>query len=156
MMPMLGREHVFGHPALTDPATGLANRLHFELVYRYLFHGAGRGVPLTMMLVAVTSRDERTLTGVGEVIQRVTRTSDLVAYLEEGRFAVLLLGTNLPGGRVAADRLEEALGELLEERAAMALATHLPDEMKEPQHLLDAADLALETARQRGGGLEMA
>ena len=49
---MLGREHSVGHPALTDTSTGLANLLHFELVYSYLFHGTDRGVPLTVMLVS--------------------------------------------------------------------------------------------------------
>jgi GGDEF domain-containing protein len=40
---MLSRDHLEAraeasrHPALTDPLTGLASRLHFELVYGYLF-----------------------------------------------------------------------------------------------------------------------
>ena len=36
------RDHAIGHPALTDRPTGLANRLHFELVYSYLFQAADR------------------------------------------------------------------------------------------------------------------
>lgn len=152
---MLGREHVFGHPALTHQVTGLANRLHFELVYSYLFEGADRGVPLTVLLAAIPEQAERKLAAVGEVIQRVTRSSDLVAYLDHGRFAVLLLGTNAFGARIAADRLEEALADVLDGPVAMALATYR-DDMKEPHRLLEAADQALGRAQERGGGLEMA
>ena len=36
------RDHAIGHPALTDRPTGLTNRLHFELVYSYLFQAADR------------------------------------------------------------------------------------------------------------------
>jgi len=154
---MLGREHVFGHPALTDQVTGLANRLHFELVYSYLFEGADRGVPLTVMLVEIPEQQEEAeLAATGEVIQRVTRTSDLVAHLQHGRFAVLLLGTNVSGGRIAADRLEEALQTKLgpEAKIAIALTGYRPD-MKEPHELLQVVDTALRRARGRGGGLEM-
>lgn len=153
---MLGREHVFGHPALTDEVTGLANRLHFELVYSYLFEGADRGVPLTVMLVEIPELEKQELAAVGEVIQRVTRTSDLVAHLQHGRFAVLLLGTNINGGRIAADRLEEALeGMLGDAVVAIALAGYQPH-MKEPHELLQVADTQLRRARGKGGGLEMA
>lgn len=152
---MLGREHVFGHPALTDEVTGLANRLHFELVYSYLFEGADRGVPLTVLLVAIPEQSERELAAVGEVIQQVTRSSDLVAHLGHGRFVVLLLGTNVSGARIAADRLEDSLAGVLAEPAAMALAAYR-DDMKEPHQLLEAADRALRTAQEHGGGLEMA
>jgi GGDEF domain-containing protein len=151
---MLGREHVFGHPALTDEVTGLANRLHFELVYSYLFEGADRGVPLTMMLVAIPEQTDRRLAQIGEIIQRVTRASDLVAHLEHGRFAILLMGANLSGGRIAADRLEMALEEIMDEPASLALAAYHPD-MKEPHQLLEAADRALREVEERGGGLEM-
>lgn len=152
---MLGREHVFGHPALTDKVTGLANRLHFELVYSYLFEGADRGVPLTVLLISTEETDEKRLAAFGSRIQRTTRTSDLVAYMGHGRFVSLLLGTNLSGARIAADRVELALEGTYEGPLCMALATWNP-EMKEPHQLLEAADSALRKAKVRGGGLEMA
>lgn len=152
---MLGREHVFGHPALTDEVTGLANRLHFELVFRYLFHGARRGVPLTVMMVAVDGGSDDDLTAVGVVLQGMTRTSDLVAHLERGLFAVLLLGTNLSGGRVVADRVEESLGEVMETPVSVGLAARDPETMDDPSQLYDAVEQALGAARGRGGGLEM-
>jgi len=152
---MLGREHAIGHPALTDRGTGLANKLHFELVYSYVFAGADRGVPLTLMLVSAPAPDIPTLRTLGERIQDMTRASDLVAYLGEGRFAVLLLGSNLSGGRIAADRVETALREVTAGPVCLGLAVY-QTEMKESSQLLEAVDGALRKAEAAGGGLEMA
>ena len=110
----LGRKHVFGHPALTDSHTGLASRLHFELVCNYLFEAGGRGVAFSLMLLSAGQPDlestslER-LRLLGEKIRETTRTADLIAYLGQTRYVVLLVGTNLQGARVAADRVEAAL-----------------------------------------------
>jgi hypothetical protein len=151
---MLGREHALGHPALTDESSGLANRLHFELVYSYLFHGADRGVPLTLMLIstpAPTPADMRTL---GERIQDQTRSSDLVAHLGHGRFIIILMGSNVSGGRIAADRIETSLLEVTTGPLAIGLASY-QSEMKEPTDLLEAVDQALRKAESDGGGLAM-
>ncbi len=51
------RDHAIGHPALTDRPTGLANRLHFELVYSYLFQAADRGVVMTVLLLSFGSEE---------------------------------------------------------------------------------------------------
>jgi len=152
--PMLGRDHVFGHPALTDRVTGLGNRLHFELVYSYLFHGADRGVPLTVLMVSIPESGHDVLAPTGAAIQEATRVSDLVAHLGDGRFAILLLSTNLSGGRIVADRLEVSLASILTEQSSLALASYHPD-MNEPHELLEAADRALQQVQERGGGLEM-
>ena len=100
---MLGREHAIGHPALTDPPTGLANRLHFELVYSYLFEAGDRGVALTVMLISVgaedlDSSDPERLASIGACVQETTRTSDLAGHLGHGRFVVLLLGSTVACG----------------------------------------------------------
>jgi GGDEF domain-containing protein len=151
---MLGREHAIGHPALTDEDTGLANRLHFELVYSYLFNGADRGVPLTLMLLATPAPDPETMRALGERIQFTTRTSDLVAHLGGGRFIVILLGTNLSGGRIAADRVETALQGVAVGPISIGLAAYRP-EMRESGDLLKAVDVALQTAVAAGGGVEL-
>jgi len=152
---MLGREHAVGHPALTDQDTGLANRLHFELVYSYLFHGADRGVPLTLMILSTASPGEKLLQALGERMQDVTRAADLAAHLGDGRFAVLFLGCNLSGGRVAADRIDSALQEVAPGRVSIGIATYL-EGMKEPTDLLEAADRVLRRAEAAGGGVEIA
>jgi GGDEF domain-containing protein len=151
---MPGREHAISHPALTDETSGLANRLHFELVYKYLFSGADRGVPLTIMLIAATAPTPDTMRALGGRIRDTTRSSDLVAHLGDGRFIILLMGCNLAGGRITADRMETALTEVATGTVSMGLASYQP-EMKEASDLLDAADQALQEAQAAGGGLAM-
>jgi diguanylate cyclase (GGDEF)-like protein len=157
---MLGREHAIGHPALTDGLTGLANRLHFELVYSYLFEAGDRGVALTVMLLSVGGesagdQERNHLRVLGERVQDTTRTSDLVSYLGHGRFVVLLLGTNLQGARIAADRVEVALEGVISDPVSIGLAM-FHAEMKESSELLEAADRALRLAEEAGGGVELA
>lgn len=156
----LGREQVVGHPALTDPETGLANRLHFELVYSYLFVAGDRGMAFTVMLVSpgpedALAREPDRLRTLGQTVQRTTRQADLVAHVGKGRYVVLLLGTNLSGARIAADRIESVLQEVAPGAVSIGLAAFDPD-MTDPAELLDAADTALLAAEARGGGVEMA
>jgi len=152
-----GREHAVGHPALTDPQTGLANSLHFELVYSYLFAAGNRGLALTVMLLSVGDVevvDEFRLRALGERIQSTTRDSDLVAHVGRGRYVVLLLGTNLQGARIAADRIETALADHGLGPACFGLAVYSP-EMRDASELLEAADRALLAAEAAGGGVEL-
>ncbi|MGD2046874.1 MAG: diguanylate cyclase [Gemmatimonadota bacterium] len=149
-----GREHAIGHPAVTDSQTGLANRLHFELVYSYIFAAGNRGVTFTVMLISLGEGvGEPELRTSGEKIERTTRDSDLVAHLGGGRYVVLLLGTNLQGARVAADRVEVTLGDGGDGAVCIGLAAYSP-EMRESSELLEAADKALLTAEAAGGGIE--
>lgn len=155
----LGREHVIGHPALTDPHTGLANRLQFELVYSYLFVAGDRGMAFTVLLLSVGEADgiastpER-LSVIGAAIHQTTRLADLVAHVGSGRYVVLLLGTNLSGARIAADRIEGALQPLSPARISIGLATY-DARMVDPAQLLEAADRALLAAEAAGGGVEL-
>jgi len=153
----LGQEPVSGHPALTDAATGLPNRLHFEVVYRHLFLAGDRGVALTLMLVSIGdgASDVESVQELARAIQRSTRGSDLVAYLGANRFGIVLLGTHLPGGRIAANRIEGTLQASTSERVSIGLAAFVP-EMVEPGQLVGAAEGALTAAEQSGGGVEMA
>jgi diguanylate cyclase (GGDEF)-like protein len=153
---MLGSESAAGHPALTDQFTGLANRLHFELVFSYLFNGADRGVPMVLMLVSVGGDSDREgLRALGERFQQITRSADLASHLGSGRFAVLMLGTNMMGARVAADRFLDMLEGHTPGEVAIGLAIYKP-QMKESAELLDAADHALQIAVETGTRLEMA
>ncbi|MEX2465997.1 MAG: diguanylate cyclase [Gemmatimonadota bacterium] len=154
----LGREEVLGHPALTDPQTGLANRLHFELVYRYLFAAGDRGMAFTIMLLSIGGAGEDDpdgLRAIGQTIHRTTRASDLVAHAGGDRCVVLLLGTNLPGARIAADRIEGALRASGYEPVSIGLATFNAS-MKDSGALLRSVEAALAVAEKAGGGVEMA
>jgi GGDEF domain-containing protein len=123
---MLGREHAIGHPALTDSDTGLANLLHFELVFSYMFQAADRGAPLTIMLVSTPVSDPRMLRALGETVGGTTRSADLVAHLGGGRFLVILLRTDLQGAKIAARRLQGGRAE--EAGGGVELALHQPTE----------------------------
>jgi len=151
-----GREHAIGHPALTDTDTGLANGLHFDLVYSYLFAAGDRGLTFTVMLLSVggdrLAKDR--LKAVGQKVRAVTRDSDLVAHVGNGRYVVLLLGTNLPGARIAADRLEIGLADVAPGRPSFGIVAY-NRAMKESSELLEAADRALLAAEQAGGGVEL-
>lgn len=159
---MLGSEHAHAsdyarsHPALTDAQTGLANRLHFELVYNYLFEAGNRGMPFSVMLVSTGSEDGADaahVRAVGQAIEETTRNSDLVSHVGSGRYVVLLLGTNLQGGRIAADRTEMALEGLAKGAVCFGLVAYSSD-IKSSQDLLEAADNALLKAEAAGGGVE--
>jgi diguanylate cyclase (GGDEF)-like protein len=145
------------HPALTDAQTGLANRLHFDLVYNYLFEAGDRGLPFTVMLVSAgaESGPEEQIRRIGQSIESVSRRSDLVSHMGGGRFVVLLLGTNLQGGRIAADRIETALANLAPGAICFGLAAYA-DTFEDSQKLLRAADTALLAAEAAGGGVEFA
>jgi len=151
----MGRDHAVGHPALTDPQTGLANGLHFELVYSYLFEAGDRGIAFAVMLISVGEAPPERLRTLGEIVHNTTRTADLVAHVGGGRYVVLLFGSNLPGARIAADRLETALRDKSPGPLSFGIAAYHP-ELKTSADLLEAADTALLKAEASGGGVEMA
>lgn len=146
------------HPALTDAQTGLANGLHFDLVYNYLFNAGDRGLPFTVMLVSAGADEHTppdTIRDIGQAIEGTSRQADLVSHMGAGRYAVLLLGTNLQGGRIAADRIEAALQGSAPGDICFGLAAFSPD-YKDAQALMRAADMALLAAEASGGGAEFA
>jgi len=150
------RDYARSHPALTDTQTGLANRLHFELVYDYLFEAGDRGMPFTVLLVSAGPEvgvQVEEIRKLGQSIEKTTRNSDLVSHVGSGRYVVLLLGTNLQGARIAADRIESALTGLAPGAISFGLAAYSSD-MKRSQDLLEAADKALLAAEAAGGGVE--
>ena len=155
---MSGSEEARSHPALVDAQTGLANQLQFDLVYNYLFLAGNRGLAFSVMLVSGGSGGSSTTAetqSLGRVIQATTRNSDLVSHMGNGRFAVLLLGTNLQGARIAADRIESALDDPARGDLCVGLAAY-SDGIPEAQALLRSADTALLAAEAAGGGLEFA
>jgi len=146
------------HPALTDAQTGLANGLHFDLVYNYLFDAGDRGLPFTVMLVSAGANDDsppEEIRRLGQCIHGVTRSSDLVSHMGRGRYVVLLLGTNAQGARIAADRVEAALSGAAPGAISFGVATYAR-EVADSQALLRSADTALLAAEAMGGGVEFA
>ncbi len=154
---MTGIDQVQSHPALTDVQTGLANSLHFDLVYNYLFEAGNRGLPFTVMLVTAGAEGSHieVIRDLGQRIAATTRRSDLVCHMGNGRYVVLLMGTNLQGGRIAADRIEVALEGKAPGSVSFGLVAY-SDSYESAQTLLRAADTALLAAEATGGGVEFA
>lgn len=150
----LAGEQIDRHPALTDPLTGLANRLHFGLVYRYAFTAGDRGMAFTMMLLSCGAQSNEEIGAVGQGVQDTTRAADLVSHVGGGRFVAILVGTNLSGARIAADRIEGALADIAPSRVCVGIAAYDPS-IKDPAVLLNATDEALMVSEAGGGGIEL-
>jgi len=75
--------------------------------------------------------------------------------LGHGRIVILLFGSNIAGALIAAERIEDAVGDLGLGRVSIGHAMHQPD-MKDPSELLEAADRSLRAAEEAGGGVELA
>lgn len=160
----MNESHLSGrHPALTDEETGLPNRLHFDTVFEVLFATGSRGVPLTVLLLEVdgflawagsTDRQEvgRVLRSIGATLVPVVRKTDLVARVDESRFAFCLLDCNLAGGVLVADRIDGLL-DPVRNTAGLGFSqggAAYDLDMKRPEDLTGAAELALRAAQSRG------
>ena len=110
----------------------------------------------TIMLVSCgredTASDDEIRT-IGQAVEQTTRISDLVCHIGDHRYVVLLVGTNLQGTRIAADRIELALDGAAPGPISFGLAAYTPN-VKESSELLDAAERALLKAEEAGGGVE--
>lgn len=133
----------------------------FETVLRFAFGIADRGVPLTLVSMAMVSLALDT--GVEdnpEVEARLRslvagrcRRTDRVASLGQGRYRALLAVCNRQGALIFADRVVQAVEDLLGDSGisiACGVATWTP-EMTAADELVGAADQALSRAREMGG-----
>lgn len=138
----------------------------FETVLRFAFGIADRGVPLTlvsMAMVSVAVEGDLALGGSGwtqdaeahlrEVIASRCRRTDRVAAIESGRYRALLAVCNRQGALIYADRVVHACEELFGDAdvtVACGVATWTP-EMSSATELIEASEEALERARKMGG-----
>ena len=152
-----------GHPALTDEETGLPNRLHFDMVFHFLFQTAPRGCSIAALMVEVdgfadwaagvnTEETFRLFRSLGNLLQPTIRKTDLLARTEETRLTFGLVECNLAGAILVADRIDEALDSV---RTATGLGFSLgcavyDSNMEKPADILLAAEEALKVARARG------
>lgn len=152
------------HPALTDPQTGLPNALHWETVFGVVFAAGGRRIPLTLIIMEIDEFQgwaaekphedvEQAFGTLGSLMSNATRQTDLMARLEESRFAFGLLDCDLNGGRLVADRLDSLLRPVGEE-TGMSFSTGVAATDRQtfsPGQLVGAAEAALRMARAQGG-----
>lgn len=143
------------HPALMDAVTNLPSRLHFDVVYRVVFAAGTRGFPITVLLLeaAALEGSPDDLRELARRLSAVTRRMDLLARFDEGRLVALLLGCNVHGGRVAAERLVLSLEPWLMERSVemkVGVAALQPH-MEKGGELIEEARRALVDARDVPG-----
>lgn len=142
------------HPVLMDPVTELPSRLHFDVVYRVVFAAGTRGFPITVLLMeAPDLGGDDELREFARRLSAVTRRMDLLARFDERRIVALLLGCNVHGGRVAAERMVLSLEPWLMEREAemkVGVAPILPH-MEEEGELISESMKALAEARKLPG-----
>ncbi len=152
-----------GHPALMDQQTGLPNRLHFDTVLKALFATGRRGLPLSLILLGIdgaagwlrktdVTEVDSTLRGIGALLLPMVRDSDILARFDEGRFALGLIGCNLAGAVLVADRIDGLL-DTVRNTTKMGFSiggATLDSDMGSFQELTGAAEEALRVAQGRG------
>jgi diguanylate cyclase (GGDEF)-like protein len=148
-----------------DGLTGLYNRRHFlEQLTREVARADRMCAPLSLALLDVDdlrtlnetlgpTGGDQLLTALGQLLSGASRSADLAARLEGGKFAVLLSGTDASHALLAGERLRAAVaahafpGRRL--TVSVGVAT-FPTDAKGSEELLAHADLALYVAKQGG------
>lgn len=149
-----------GDPTGTfDDRSGLYRQASFLKQLKAEFDRARRyGRRFSLALMAPDG-DAGSPAAIGAVLTDVLRACDVVARLDDGRFALLLPETLAPGARCAVERVREALLELDDAglagtppgpvTACYGLATFTPGDVA-PRNLMQRAEWALRRARRDG------
>jgi diguanylate cyclase (GGDEF)-like protein len=146
-----------------DSTTGLSNRAHFEVLYDFAFPLADRGIPLTIVYIEIDGLPElrvhdgqlveRRVGAFSRLLLQTTRSMDLAAHLEGGRFALMLMDCNLHGGLVCADRVRGEAANFVELSGitvSAGVASHEKG-MTRKEDLLEVAEETLRVALSQGG-----
>ncbi len=163
----LGSERAewFDRLAHTDPLTGLANRRTLDQMLELEVARAGRqGVPLSVTILELdgfseiqkaggnTAGDEA-LRRVAQLLAESVRLVDAVARYGNEQFIILAPG---PDGLIVAERLVRGIAALppVEGKSISVSAgiASFPLDGRTPEELLAAADSAMNSAREAGGG----
>lgn len=156
--------------SIRDGLTGLHNHRHFWFVMRRDYQLAERHKSDLALLLIDLDLFKRVndvyghlfgdlvLKGVGKIIKKCVRTTDIVSRYGGEEFAVILPSTDLTGAGVIAENIRRAIEqhcfknaqEKVRVTASIGVATfndHKPDS---PQRLLDMADNALYSSKEQG------
>lgn len=164
------RVHELHTQATTDALTGLANRRFFmDRAAEELARNRRYKQPLAMLMVDVDhfknvndtyghDIGDALLRALAATMQETMRTTDIVARVGGEEFAVLLLHTDKPTAKNAAERLREALGKTCIQTGtnelcftvSIGMASDAGGELTSVDELLKRADLALYQAKANG------
>lgn len=153
--------------ATIDPLTGLANRrLFWERINEYFSQATRTKLPLSLLLFDVDhfkgyndsyghSAGDDLLHTLGELLQSLGRTEDIVARYGGEEFAMVLPATDAAGAKTVAERLrtlvENYRWSLRAVTISIGIATYNATQpFQNVQQLIDAADVALYKAKQEG------
>ena len=157
-------DHATESLAMEDPLTTLPNRRHAEMHLQMEFAAAQRGRTVAVVLFDVDrmkdynarngrSAGDGVLRGFATLLRQITRRMDLAARAGTDRFVSVLAGCAEEGAVIFAGRVQERLRaaestvELPTVSAGVACFT--PD-MKSPEELWMAAEVALQQAKRDG------
>jgi diguanylate cyclase (GGDEF)-like protein/putative nucleotidyltransferase with HDIG domain len=158
--------HRLTDAARTDPLTGLQNRRAFEETMKAEVERAKRGQRPMCLLVCdldhfklVNDRfghptGDSALVRVGQLLSATRREIDPVARTGGEEFALILPETGSQEGYVVAERLRLAVEEAFAEEpvpltVSIGVASY-PDQGRDPDALIGAADQALYAAKEMG------
>jgi diguanylate cyclase (GGDEF)-like protein len=159
------RAEWFDRLAHTDPLTGLANRRTVDRFLELEVARAGRqGVALSVALFEVDHFDEIQKAGgnaagddalrrVAQILAESVRLVDTVARYSADQFMLLAPG---PDGLIVTERLVRGIGSLdpVDGKTITVSAgiASFPLDGRTPEELLEAAELAMHSASEAGGG----
>lgn len=157
------------HEAEHDPLTNLPNR---RALQRYLNReiklATRHGLPLSLVLIDLDhfkqfndthghAAGDRLLVAAAETLRQLSRSTDCVARYGGEEFVVVLPHTDRPGARAFAEKLLEGIRSLSDTpvsrqaplSASLGTATW-PQDVREAQRILAAADAAMYEAKAQG------
>lgn len=152
--------------AYADPLTGLPNRRVLQMFLSREFAATTRGRPCSIVLLDIdrfkTINDtdghqagDDVLRAVAQVLEENTRASDLSGRFGGDEFLTLLPGTNVSGALTFAERTRKAIASRFGETSlAVTISIGLAvsnSSTKTEDDLLQAADIALYSAKRKGG-----
>lgn len=158
--------------AVTDPLTGLANRVHFEAFLQKQFANASAdGKPLSLLMVDVDKfksvndkhghpAGDAVLKLLGRFLSAAAKEGELAARYGGEEMVLVLPNTTRQAAAATAETVRKAIatkpfdcgnGLSLPVTVSVGVATAEPGApFREPAHLLKAADLALYAAKSAG------
>lgn len=154
------------HSTLRDPLTGLYNPPYLkEHLERELHRAERRGGQVALVLVDVDrfglyndrfghEQGDRMLQAIASLLRERFRSADVPCRLSGERFALIMPESSAADARQRAEGLRRAVAAMGSGDAALSVSVGVaayPEHGADTEGLVNAADLAIQQARQAGG-----